>query len=282
MRTSGKIVMFADDAQLIYDGYLNEEETIERQINEDIVAMKNFLQSLHMKLNEAKTVVTRFATPRQLLRIDPDKTFSLGDCDVVISSESRNLGLIIDTATTFRPHFLKISKECSLTLYHLKAIRSFIPDKQTKLLVESLIVSKVRTYLPITITATAKNIEILQKVVNHCIRVLHKRRKFDCLSDVRNLYNWGTMRNLCEAELKKVVLKVVAAECSAYLNNLLSLTNHGRTRQRLYEIDPSNTTYGEKRFKQRASVVLNRFLSMWSIVWRCCTYRRPRLLWSTE
>ena len=127
--------MFADDAQLIYDGYLNEEETIERQINEDIVAMKNFLQSLHMKLNEAKTVVTRFATPRQLLRIDPDKTFSLGDCDVVISSESRNLGLIIDTATTFRPHFLKISKECSLTLYHLKAIRSFIPDKQTKLLI---------------------------------------------------------------------------------------------------------------------------------------------------
>ena len=74
-----------------------------------MVAINNFLQSLHVKLNEAKTVVTRFVTPRQLLKINPDKTFSIGwlwcDSQLEIQKPRFNNGCFYDIPTTFLENF---------------------------------------------------------------------------------------------------------------------------------------------------------------------------------
>ena len=233
-------------------------------IDADIKQIERFLEERFMKLNNNKTVVTRFGSTHLLSKVDPDKCFYVGGIHVKLCGLVRNLGLYLDSTLTFRPYFDKVAHQCSTTLYHLKAIRPYIGMKNSLVLVNSLVISRITTFLPITMTATKKDIAVLQKILNHAIRVIYEKRKFDHISDVKINHKWNDINSLAEAEFRKIVSKVFNKNTSDFLNNLLIQKNHGRTRSSFFEYERSKNTYGDRTFRHRASTLLNQSL------WFCC------------
>ena len=167
------------------------------------------------------------------------------------------MGLYLDSSLTFRPYFEKIANKCSSTLYHLKAIRSFIGKKNASLLVNSLVISRITTFLPITMTATKKDMQVLQRILNHAVRVIHEKNKFDHISDVKIMHKWHDIDALASIEFKKLVIKASNGKSSDFLNNILTRTSHGRTRSVFYQYERSKNNYGRSTFRHRASVLLN-------------------------
>ena len=256
----GKIVAFADDVQLLYKAKRTEENMVELRIRSDIEQIEMFLEQRFMQLNSSKTVITRFGSAQILNQVDPDRCFSVGDSQIKIGIEVRNLGLYLDSSLTFRPYFDKIAHQCSTTLYHLKAVRPFIGMKNALLLVNSLVFSKIITFLPITMTATKKDMSVLQRIINHSIRVIYEKRKFGHIGEVKNAHKWHDINRLAEIEFNKIMSKVLNKKTSDFLNSLLTQTSHGRTRVSFFECDRSKNKYGDKTFRHRASSLLNRSL----------------------
>ncbi|MEG0835954.1 MAG: reverse transcriptase family protein [Christensenellaceae bacterium] len=253
----GRLILYADDAQVLYSCSPADESSVERQMNEDIAKIELFLRSLQMQINVRKTTVSRFGSRLQLAKVDPDGVFEIACCKIKIERGVRNLGLFLDEQLSFEAHFVNISRGCMRTLYHLRAIRPYISEKNSKLLVESLVISKIRLFLPITMTSSSKSIQIIQKIVNCAIRVIHQLRKFDRLTEYRSKYKWGNVLGMAQCEFESLVKKVETESLSFYLNNLLVQNASQRTRRRFYRCEIAKTKSGERCFKNRATYFLN-------------------------
>ena len=73
----GTIVAFADDVQLLYNVTKIEENEIEAKIDADVRKIEAFLNERFMKLNNSKTMITRYGSRHQLSKVDPNKCFMI-------------------------------------------------------------------------------------------------------------------------------------------------------------------------------------------------------------
>lgn len=254
----GRLILYADDVQLIYTCDASDEVSIENFMNDDVTLIIEFLRSLHMVMNCGKTVITRFGTRQQLAKVNPEAIFNVANHQIKVQGEARNLGLFLDENLSFRSHLNNVSKSCSKTLYHLKAIRPYITETNAKKVVESLVISKVRLFLPITMTSTLKEMLILQKIINHSVRVIHELRKYDSIREYRTKYKWGDITELANEEFKKILTNMQLKTLSYYMNNLIVCRNYNaRTRRVFYHCERAKNKSGERCLKYRATSILN-------------------------
>ena len=257
LNTFGKMILFADDIQMLYQEEPSKEQMLENRLTMDFEMIKDYLGSIYMKANSSKTVLSRYGSIRQLSKANPNFSFRIGGEIIKVQNGTRNLGLFMDENLSFRRHFDLISRQCSAILYHLRAIRLTLTEKHAKMLVNSLIISKIRLFIPLTITASQKDLMVLQKIVNHCIRLIHQKRKFDHIEVLKNNYYWGDIKNLADIEFNKLVKDMLNGRSSAFLNNLIIEGSYNRTRRVNYVCKTFKTGMGQKTMIYRASKLLN-------------------------
>src|SRR4029434_8765560 len=59
------------------------------------------------------------------------------------SKTARNLGVIIDDQLTFTAHIASVSRSCRFALYNIRKIRRYLTQYATKLLVQTLVSSRL-------------------------------------------------------------------------------------------------------------------------------------------
>lgn len=149
----GKIILYADDVQLIYSAQPNDVDSLYKNIASDALCLSKYLLSFDMKLNESKTVISRYGSPHLLRFVNPQEEIYLLNCHIPVSDGARNLGLWLDSNLTFRTHFCNVSKKCFEFLYHVKAIWHLLTDTKVELLKNSYVVSKIRSFLILSMAA---------------------------------------------------------------------------------------------------------------------------------
>ena len=68
---------------------------------------------------------------------------SFGDTQLVSCEPAKNLGVVLDSSLSFRPHIDSIVKTCNFHIRNLYMIKAFVSRKNLVTLVHSLIISKV-------------------------------------------------------------------------------------------------------------------------------------------
>ena len=257
VETRGRMIIFADDVQLLYEADESNETTIERIIGEDMVKITGYLRDvMQMRINNSKTVISRYGRKQAIERLT-NTALTICDERIEIRKGARNLGLYLDSSLTFRPHFDNIAQSCTRLLYHMKAVRQYMDAKVMTMLVNAYVVPKLSLFLPITGTASEKDLKVLQRISNHSIRVIHNLRKFDRLNEYKVLYSWGDISKLKVRDLRIMAKKMESGMLSDNLNNMLVRTSHNRTRRQLYDCETFRTIYGQKTIKFRATQFLN-------------------------
>ena len=130
------------------------------------------------------------------------------------------------------------------------------------MLINAYVIPKIRLFLPITATATRKDLKTLQRVANHSIRIIHNLKKFEQIGEHKARYNWGDISTLSSMEFKVMVKKMQNGQLSENLNNLLTKTTHNRTRREMYTCETFRTNYGLKTIRHRATAFLNTLLPL--------------------
>ena len=137
---------FADDTQL----YLSFKASSTTSQAEALVALQDCISSIRawmlvdkLKLNDDKTEIIIIGTRAQLQKIDI-KNLQVGNTNVDISnSEIRNLCVWFDSTLSMAPHINKICQSAYYHLYNIRKIRKFLTYDQTKLIVQSVIMSRI-------------------------------------------------------------------------------------------------------------------------------------------
>ncbi|KHN80235.1 hypothetical protein Tcan_00728, partial [Toxocara canis] len=92
------------------------------------------------------------------------------------------------------------------------------------------VIPKIRLFLPITATATKKDLKVLQRVAKHSIGVIHNLKKLEKIIEHKAHYSSGDISKVSSTEFKVVDGKMQNGQLSENLNNVLTKITHNRTR----------------------------------------------------
>ena len=173
-----------------------------------------------------------------------------------------NLGVVFDSTLSWEAHVAELSRRCMGVLIGLSHARHCLPDGVLKTIVTALVISRVQYCLSVYGNGSQKNLDRLQKIINFAARVIFGRRKFDHVSDLRDLLGWMSPKAMVDYQTLLTAQKIVRIgepEALAALFVCNSDARNKSTRQdHLLSLPRSRLETGKRRFGHRAAALLNR------------------------
>lgn len=132
--------LFADDTQfyLTLSDVVNAEEKISGLLRD----VGKWMESKQLKLNERKTECLLVGRQVDLGRIGV-QTLNINENVMVVSSEVKDLGVLVDSELSFRS---QINQTVRIAAYHLRNIafiRKYLDSKTTKMLIHNHVITKL-------------------------------------------------------------------------------------------------------------------------------------------
>ena len=105
--------------------------------------LKIWMARRKLKLNDGKTEIIVIRGNLRNVSVANFGVMSFGDTQLVPCESAKNLGVVLDSSSSFRSHIDSIVKTCNFHILNLCMIKDFVNRKNLVTLVHPLIVSKV-------------------------------------------------------------------------------------------------------------------------------------------
>ena len=251
---------YADDTQILVSGPRNNLGELTLRMETSLASLNSWFTAHALKVNTAKTQLMVFGS-RQNLRNLPDLKISFRDAELQPCEQVGNLGVVFDGALSWEPHVSELSRRCMGVLIGVSHVRHCLPDGVLKTIVTALVISRVRYCLTVYGNGPQKNFDRLQKILNFAARVIFGRRKFDHVSDLRDILGWMSPKTMADYQTLLTAQKVInqgEPEALAALFRYNSDTRVRSTRQdHLFHLPLPRLETGKRRFGYRAAALLN-------------------------
>ena len=177
---------------------------ISEQLPELLNIIHEWMNMYFLKMNPDKTEIIMLL-PQQLKDVHTINgcIFSDGTCKR-FSNFVRNLGFILDRHLTMDAHVNNVVSVCFKYLSDIGKIRNLLNEKDTKLLVHSVVSSRLDYCNSLLYGVNTSVINKLQKVQNAAARLISRRKKHDHISDIIHKLHW--LRVECRVIFKLLVL----------------------------------------------------------------------------
>ena len=164
--------LYADDLQIYLSFKPNDTSIAVNRINKDLDALSRWAEESNLVLNPLKTKFLLLGTKTQISRIQArNPKVQIGNAIVEQTTETRNLGVLMDDDLKFENHVLSTAKTCFYRLKVLYQVRQYLSVDLRVHLCESLILSKLNyadTVFGECLLARTK--KLIQRVQNACAR----------------------------------------------------------------------------------------------------------------
>ena len=254
------VFQYADDTQVLVSGPRGDLRGLIARMEASLSSLNNWFNAHALKVNANKTQLMTFGS-RQNLRNLPEYKVMFSDAALQPCAQVGNLGVVFDSALTWEAHVSELSRRCVGLLIGLSHVRHYLPDGVLRTIVSALVVSRVRYCLTVYGNGSQKNFDRLQKIMNFAARVIFGRRKFDHVSDLRDLLGWMTPRAMAEYQTLVTAHKVIQRREPEGLASLFVTNRDTRARSTrqdyMYHIPRPRLETGKRRFGYRAPVLLN-------------------------
>ena len=239
---------FADDTQL----YIKVEDIDEakHRLSSLLSDLKIWMARRKLKLNDGKTEIIVIRRNLRNFTIANFGVTSFGDTQLVPCESTKNLGVVLDSSLSFRPHINFIVKTCN---FH----KDFVNRKNLVTFVHSLIISKVH-YCNSLFIGLPNDVILkkVQSVLNRAARLIFNLPpRVPTTSSLIELH-WLPLKARIEFKLCLITFKALKFNQSSYIRELLSFSSHESTlglrsaddSYRLHEL----RAIGERRFVNRS------------------------------
>jgi hypothetical protein len=133
------------------------------------------MKASFLKLNSSKSQVIIFA-PKQLVG-----QLYIDGCRIPVSNLVTNLGAKFDSELTFAPQINAICSSSYKVLQNLASVRKFLSPDDLRILVQSIIVSRIDNCNSLLYGVLACNLNKLQKLQNACARIIYGKLNLNML-----------------------------------------------------------------------------------------------------
>jgi hypothetical protein len=106
-------------------------------------------------------------------------TLSLLGKDIIPVFSVKDLGVILDSHITYNEHIKRLVSSCTAKLCQINRVKGSFDKKALKLIISSLVISKLFYCSSTWSNTSSTNISKLQAVQNFACRIITNTRKFD-------------------------------------------------------------------------------------------------------
>lgn len=198
-----------------------------------------------LKINPDKTEIILFlpSSHKTVNTINGCRLY--GNNCIRFSNTVKNVGVILDKCLNMECYINSIVSHCYKLLRDVGRIRYLLSEKQTEMLVHSIISSRLDYCNSLLYGVNKSVIYKLQKVQNSAARLIVRRRKFDPINDVLKKLHWLKIE---ERIIFKILLMTFKCLNDMAPQNLIMLIKIKDLEKCLLEDVNFNSVYGRRSF----------------------------------
>uniref|UniRef100_A0A803JDU3 Reverse transcriptase domain-containing protein n=1 Tax=Xenopus tropicalis TaxID=8364 RepID=A0A803JDU3_XENTR len=219
-----KYHLYADDIQIYLSTPSLTVET-ETQISNCLLAISNWMNQRHLKLNLTKTELMIFPP-----KPGPTPPFSISIDGTLINpvNSARCLGVIFDSSLSFSNHINSTVKTCHFFLRNIAKIRPFLSTATARLLMHALILSRL-DYCNLLLTGLPNShLSPLQSILNTAARILLLSSRRVQAPPLLKALSWLPIKQRISYKLLLLTFKALHSSAPHYSSSLVSPYVPGR------------------------------------------------------
>ena len=214
---------YADDTQL----YIAIEHSANLhskllRMEQCVADIRNWMRHNMLKLNDDKTELIVFAS-RYNQHLYSDASMMIGNTTVVCEPQVKNLGVIFDQVMSMRQHVNYTSRTARFHLRNISRIRRYIPEESCKLVVQSLVTSRLDYSNGLLYGIPKSAVSILQSVQNSAARIVTKTAPREHITPVLRELHWLPVDRRIEYKILLYAYKALNGLAPEYLCNMVEL-----------------------------------------------------------
>ena len=225
-----KVAGYADDHQ-IYISYkpiskLSEQEATE-QLESCIYAVRSWMLSHRLKINDAKTEFMILGTREQLAKVGINN-LNLSQSSIKPVYVLRNLGVTFDPQMSMSDHVNNVCRKGYHQLRKIRQIRKYLSISATEELVHSFVTSNLDYCNGLLFGAPKYVIYKVQKLQNCAVTVICQAKKFDHATPLLINLHWLPVPQRIEYKIALLTYKCLNNAAPEYLCELIQLYKPSR------------------------------------------------------
>ena len=256
------IVFYADDAQFVIRGNINNIKGIIEATERTLTKLKIKFSQLGLKINPNKTQCIFVGSPTMTRNIDHNLYVNFDGYHINFSKNIKILGIILDENLLYDKHIESLCNKTKSTLIYLQRIKHKLDKATMKLIVESLVISKLNYCSLIYSKCSASLKKDVQKVQNFAAKVAcGNGKKHDHATPFINNLEWLRMEENFRLAEGTFIYKVVTNRMPSWLINFPSNNSRqmGRVLRNVNEltVKDNKTSYGRKSLSYSGPQLFN-------------------------
>ena len=246
---------YADDHQ-VYKVFSIEfqYEAIRYSIPRCLDIIAQWMKASFLKLNSTKSQVIIFAPSNIEDQIVIDEIRLSDGSMIPVSNMVYNLGVKFDSQLTYSPQINSICSQSYKLLRNLASVRKFLSTDDLRLLVQSIIVSRIDNCNSLLYGVLGSNLNKLQKLQNACARLIYGKRKREHVTPLLRELHWLPIRQRIIFKILLFVFKFYQNSAPIYIMELLSKSERGEF---ILKVPRTRTPYGDRAFSNCAPKLWN-------------------------
>ena len=256
---------YADDSQLYISfkpiDNLSKRETL-RRVQMCLCEILIWMHTNMLKLNSDKTEMIVFASNKNEVSSQEIK-INIGNTEIKPSLVVRNLGAMLDSKMDMEQHIKSVCRSCYGQIRQIGHIRKFLTCDATKMLVNSLVTSRMDYCNGLLYGVPMTTLKKLQTVQNTAARLISKTARHDHISPVLKDLHWLPVQQRIQFKILTLTFKALHNLAPEYIKNLLQVYKPGRNLRsqsssiRLVLPKSRTMTYGDRCFASAAPKLWN-------------------------
>ncbi|KAK6178265.1 hypothetical protein SNE40_013071 [Patella caerulea] len=186
----------------------------------------------------------------------------VGNLSIPISNSIRNLGVMFDSSLNMETHINHISKVCYLILRNIGCIRKYLNADSAKILVSSLILSRIDYCNSLLAGAPSSLISRLQKIQNTAARIISLAPCYSHMTPILKELHFLPVSYRIKFKILCYTFRCLNGTAPKYLSDLLQSYTPARTlrsvdKKLLVVPKPKTVRFGQRTFSYSAPTEWN-------------------------
>ena len=258
------VSMYADDTAISLSS--KNIDDLQNDLNLDLLKLQDWLHANKLSLNVVKTQSLIIGSGPNIRKIEsqPDAppSFSIGDQDIELITNTRYLGVQIDSKLYWDKHIDTIKTKANRALVLIKYSKKYLPSDVLNKMYRGIVEPHLSYCCSVWGCCSEAKLDILQKIQNRAARIVTSSPHDASVAPIIQNLGWSTISNLVRKETATLTYKSLNSLAPDYLRKLFAKYSDDRERfLRSSETDLKipllKTINGQKAFSYRGAKLWN-------------------------
>ena len=169
---SSSLESYADDSKVFLSFPIKGTTTAKTKLEENLSLVAKWCFTNQLLINPEKTKFLLIGTPQLLKKISSPMSLSFLGKDIIPVFSAKDLGVILDSHLTYNDHIKNLVSSCTSKLCQINRVKDSFDKETLKLIISSLVISKLFYCSATWSNTSASNINKLQAVQNFACRII--------------------------------------------------------------------------------------------------------------